>query len=107
MVIWLIGLSASGKTTLGREIFALYRENEPNTVFVDGDEILGIFKHDRSPEAYTVEGRLKNAERICELCAWLDRQGINAICSILSIFEESRTWNRKTYSSYFEVYLSV
>ena len=107
MVIWIIGLSGAGKTTLGRAVYDLYKKEAPNTVFVDGDEMRRIFKHDQSAEAYTIEGRRENAQRICELCAWLDRQKVNVVCCILSIFEESRLWNRRTYSKYFEVYISV
>lgn len=107
MVIWLIGLAGSGKTVIGREVYKIRKSLETNTVFVDGDEIREIFKHDRGDDAYTLDGRKKNADRICEICAWLDRQGINVICSILSVFEESRKWNRKTYSKYFEVFIDV
>ena len=71
------------------------------------NDIRKIFKHDTSEAAYTLEERKKNADRICELCAWLDRQGVNVVCSILSIFEESREWNRKNYSKYFEVFIDV
>lgn len=107
MVIWIIGLSGSGKTTLGTQLYALWKKEAPNAVLIDGDEIRRMFAHDRSPDAYTVEERRRNAERICELCAWLDRQGINVVCCILSLFEESRDWNRRTYSKYFEVYIDV
>lgn len=107
MVIWLVGLSGAGKTTIGKYVYKLLKKESSNTVMVDGDDIRAIFKHDRGPDAYTIEGRRKNADRICEICAWLDRQGINVVCSILSIFEESRRWNRQTYSRYFEIYISV
>lgn len=107
MVIWLVGLSGAGKTTIGRELHALLKAREPNTVFVDGDEVRAVFKHDRGPDAYTLEGRAKNAERMAELCAWLDRQGMNVVCCCLSVFEETRAWNRETYSRYFEVYVST
>ncbi len=107
MVIWVIGLSASGKTTLGRHIYEELKKVKTNTVFIDGDEIRQIFKHDQGNGPYTLEGRRVNADRICEMCAWLDRQDINVVCCILSVFEESRQWNRKTYSSYFEVYIDV
>jgi len=106
MVIWVIGLSGSGKTTLGRLICNLLKQEAPNTVLVDGDEIRGMFQHNND-NAYTIEERYKNAERICRLCAWLDRQGINVVCCILSLFEKSRQWNRQTYSKYFEVYIDV
>ncbi len=107
MVTWIIGLSGAGKTVLGRKVYQRLRKTAPNTVFVDGDEIRAVFKHDRGDEPYTISGRKKNADRICELCAWLDRQEINVVCCILSIFEESRQWNRLTYSNYYEVYISV
>ena len=64
MIIWLIGLSGAGKTAIGRHLYELWKEEEPNTVFMDGDEIREIFKHDRGDEPYTIEGRKKNAERI-------------------------------------------
>lgn len=106
MVIWVIGLSGSGKTTLGRHIYDLFKKDEPNTVFVDGDEIRQIFGHNKEV-SYTIEGRRVNAQRICQLCAWLDRQNMNVVCCITSLFEESREWNRRTYSKYFEVFISV
>jgi len=107
MVIWIIGLAGSGKTVIGRELYKLIKSTHPNTVFVDGDDIRAIFKHDRVEGDYSIASRRKNAERICEMCAWLDRQGINVVCSILSIFEDSRKWNRRTYSEYFEVFIDV
>ncbi|MDH5258133.1 MAG: adenylyl-sulfate kinase [Gammaproteobacteria bacterium] len=107
MVIWLMGLSGSGKTTLGRCIYSKLKETAPETVFIDGDEIREIFAHDKSADAYSVEGRRVNNERIAQLCAWLDRQHINVVCCILNIFPERLIWNRETYSEYFDVCLSV
>ena len=105
MVIWLIGLSGAGKTTIGRHLYEMWKADEPNTVFVDGDEIRALFKDDVRPGAYTVEGRRANAERITELCAWLDRQDINVVCCILPLFPDMREKYHELYSSYFEVYV--
>lgn len=106
MVIWLVGLSGAGKTTIGREVYSLIHKEFPNTVFVDGDEVREIFSHD-SHDAYTIAGRRLNSERISALCRWLDHQGINVVCSMLSIFEDHRQANRAAFSRYFEVYLDV
>lgn len=106
MVIWLVGMSGAGKTTIGREVYALVKAASPNTVFVDGDEVREIFRHD-GEYAYTVEGRRQNSERIGALCRWLDRQGINVVCSMLSIFEDHRQANRAAFSRYFEVYVEA
>lgn len=105
MVIWIIGLSGSGKTTLGRALAQRWRTAAPNTVLVDGDEVRRLFAHDRSEHAYTMDGRRLNAERITALCEWLDGQGINVVCCILSLFPEMRAGNRQRFSRYFEVYL--
>lgn len=107
MVIWLIGLSGSGKTTIGKEVYRLLKKEAPNTVFLDGDHVRNIFKATDPNESYTLAERKKNADRICELCLWLDGEGINVVCCILSLFEESREYNRRTYSKYFEAFIDV
>jgi len=106
MVIWLIGLSGSGKTTLGREIAQQWKQQQPNTVLVDGDEVRRIFRQDLAAADYSMAGRRTNAERIFELCAWLDAQQINVVCSILSIFPDLQAKNREHFQRYFEVYLN-
>lgn len=105
MIVWLIGLSGSGKSTVGKELYKLWRVDSKPTVIVDGDEIRRIFKHNIGDDPYSLEGRKINAERISNLCLWLDNQEINVVCCILSVFEESRKWNRENYSKYLEVYL--
>ncbi len=106
MVIWLIGLSGAGKTTIGRHLYNAWKAEAANTVFVDGDEIRAMFK-DKGAAAYTLEDRRANAERITELCAWLDRQEINVVCCILSLFPDMREQNRQRFSRYFEAYVRV
>ena len=107
MIVWVIGLAGSGKSTVGRALYEKWKVVDPATVLIDGDEIRQIFKHDRGDDAYTVEGRRVNADRISQLCAWLDRQQINAVCCILSIFADGQDWNREIYSDYLEVYLEA
>ncbi len=107
MIIWLVGLSGAGKTTVARELHAQWQAKAPATVLVDGDEIREIFQHDRAPAAYTIEGRRINAERIAAMSAWLDRQNINAVVSILCIFPDILAANRSRYSGYFEVFIDA
>jgi len=107
VIVWVIGLAGSGKSTVGRALFEKWKAMDPATVLIDGDEIRQIFKHDRGDDAYTIEGRRVNADRISQLCAWLDRQQLNAVCCILSIFGDGQDWNRETFSDYLEIYLEV
>lgn len=104
MVIWLIGLSGSGKSTIGSELSTLIRSAGNPCVFLDGDIVREILGNDLS---HTLDDRRRNAERICRLCAHLETQRVNVVCGILSIFPESRDWNRKNHNSYFEVFVDA
>lgn len=102
MVVWIIGLSGAGKTTLAREVVAKIRSSKTNVVLIDGDMIREVFGNDLG---HTLEDRRQNADRICELCRFLDNQGIHVVCAILSLFPESRLWNRENIKNYYEVYI--
>jgi cytidine diphosphoramidate kinase len=107
MVIWIIGLSGAGKTTIGRHLYAELRRNNSGIVFVDGDELRDVFKFDNHTNSHTIEGRRINGERILAVCRWLDNQNIDIVCSVLSIFPDLRQIARETLSCYKEVYLNV
>jgi len=104
MVIWLIGMSGAGKTVIGKDLYNKLKKEYSNLVFLDGDDFRTIFGND---VGYTIEDRKKNADRFYRMCKYLDKNGINVIVSILSIFPELRELNRKNYSAYFEVYIEV
>jgi adenylylsulfate kinase len=104
MVIWLIGLAGAGKTTVGRALYEQIKLRDPATVFLDGDHVREIMGDDLG---HSLEQRRQNGLRITRLCRYLDRQGINVVCAILSLFEEQQRWNRKNYSDYFEVFIDV
>ena len=92
MVVWIIGLSGAGKTTLAEEVVAEVRREQENVVLIDGDMIREIFGNDLG---HTLDDRRTNANRIYQLGKLLDSQGINVVCAILSLFPESRSWNRE------------
>ena len=104
MVIWIIGLSGAGKTTLANEVIAQVRFNQNNTVLIDGDMVREVFGNDLG---HSMDDRRKNANRICQLGKFLDQQGVNVVCAILSLFPESRTWNRENIENYYEVFIDT
>lgn len=104
MVIWIIGLSGAGKTTLAKETLKLVKKKISNVVLIDGDMIRDTFSNDLG---YSLDDRRKNAERISRICKYLDDQNIHVICAILSLFPESREWNRKFINNYYEVFIDA
>lgn len=104
MIIWIIGMSSSGKTTLSSSLFKQLKESCRHLVLLDGDVLRQVFGNDTD---HTIDGRRKNAERISKLCKFLDTQGIHVIAAVLSIFPEWQEWNRKNFENYFEVFLDI
>ncbi len=104
MIIWLAGLSGSGKTTIGRALHERLVRQHANLVFLDGDEFRQVMGHDLG---YSYEDREKNARRFSHLCAFLDRQRIHMICAVLSNYPEWLRWNRDNFRQYFEIFVDV
>ncbi|MFN8700957.1 MAG: adenylyl-sulfate kinase [Rhodospirillales bacterium] len=104
MVIWLIGLAGSGKTTIGRQLYAALKTRTNSTVFLDGDQFRAIMGNDLG---HSFDDRRRNGERMLQLCAFLDAQNIDVVCCILSIFPEHRLVCRQTFSCYAEIYIDV
>ena len=103
MVIWIIGLSNSGKTTLAKNVYRTAKcKGITNIVHLDGDEMRKLYGDNLG---HDVSSRRTNSNRIQNFCRLLDSQEIHVICSILSIFPDARDWCRKTLSGFTEVYL--
>lgn len=104
MIIWLIGMSGAGKTTLAKALYGRLKPTVPQLVRLDGDEFREIFRNDTD---HTVEGRRRNAERISHFCRVLDQQDVHVIAAVLSIFPDWQEWNRENFRDYFEIFLDV
>ena len=104
MIVWIVGLSGAGKTTLANQIVYKLRENGKKIVHLDGDLIRNLYGNDIG---HSIEDRKKNADRICNLCKFLDLQEIDVVTSILSIFPESRQWCRENLINYYEVFIKT
>ena len=104
MVVWIIGLSGAGKTTLAEKVVEQLRENNNNVILLDGDVLREVFGGDAD---HTVEGRAKNAKRLSHLSKFLADQGIHVVAAVLSIFPEWQQWNRDNITNYCQIYLDV
>ena len=61
MLIWITGLSGSGKTTIGKRVYEKLKAKMLNTIFLDGDNFREILGNDLG---HSPKDRLENAKRI-------------------------------------------
>ena len=104
MVIWITGLSGSGKTTIAKDIYTQLKEEYKNTVFLDGDIIREALNNSYG---YSLSERLKGAKQVSGLCRMLDAEDLIVVCATMSLFHEIQELNRNKIKNYLEIYLNV
>ena len=102
MVIWIIGLSGSGKSFLANKIYKRLVKENKKTICIDGDDIRKFITYDLG---YSVKDRKKNSQMISDLCKFLENKGFIVLCSILSIFKDHQQNNRKKFKKYIQIYI--
>ena len=103
-VYWITGLSGAGKTSIVKLLYKFIKQDEPNTVFLDGDELRSIFDVKSS---FSMENRLTLSYSYSRLCRFLANQNLNIVIATISMFEEVRAWNKSNIYNYNEVYIKV
>jgi adenylylsulfate kinase-like enzyme len=104
MVLWITGLSASGKTTIGRAFLEITKDSRIPTVFLDGDSVRELFGGDLG---YDENSRIIHIQRIQRLTKFLTDQSIDVVVAALYSNGELLANNRKLFGNYFEVYLKA
>ena len=104
MIIWIIGKSGTGKTTVGKLLLKKLKKKYKNTVFLDGDQVRAVWGNSLG---HSLRDREKNALYIFNLCRLLDRQKINVVCCIVSIFPKFQKLSRKSFKKFLLIHLKA
>ena len=92
MIIWLIGISGAGKTTIGRRLAAHFNTLGVKNYLLDGDEVRDLFDRDLG---YSDAEREANIKRIILGAYLLDRNDIVGIVCNISPLEHLRALARR------------
>ena len=102
MVIWLIGISGAGKTTLGNKLHNYFKSKNVKSFMLDGDFVRDFYDNDLG---YSKEDRVANIKRILLSAYTLEQNNIVPIVCNISPFENLRSFARRKFESYHEIYL--
>lgn len=102
-VIWLTGLSGSGKTTIADKLVATLSEKNIKSVKLDGDEIRNAIKLDGFDE----DSRKKHNLNVGYIASLFEKQGNIVIVSLISPYKDVRDEVRTMCQRFLEVYLST
>jgi adenylylsulfate kinase len=103
MVLWLTGLSGSGKTALADLLFKYLLGKGLNAGRLDGDTLRALFPD----TGFSKEERDRHVRRAGELAAKLEEDGTIVIASLISPYRDSRSYVRSICSQFVEIYVKA
>ncbi len=104
LVIWITGITASGKTFLGKSLMnGLIENNYTNVIHLDGDELR---KRPGWVQGHSLQDRFKIIGLLINLIAEEQSMGKIVIVSTVSHIKSMRELAREKLSGFHEVYLN-
>lgn len=91
-VVWLTGLSGSGKSTIARNLEVLLFQAGIRTLILDGDNTRMSINSDLD---FSINGRKENIRRVAEIAKLLNDAGVVVITAFISPFTEDRETAKK------------
>ncbi len=101
-VIWLTGLSGSGKTTIARALAERLQSEGYKVEILDGDVVR---QHFSKGLGFSKEDRIENIRRVAYVAHLLARNGVVVITALISPYREGRNYARQLIGNFVEVYV--
>lgn len=105
LTVWLTGLPSSGKTTVGRALATRLAAEGHRVEILDGDLVR---EHLTADLGFSRADREENVRRIGFVAHLLSRNGVVAVCSVISPYRAGRDALRELHDGrFFEVHVSA
>ena len=105
MIIWFIGISGAGKTTLGKLLYKKLNKKIKNLLYIDGDEFRSLTGNNIG---YSLKDRNTNAKRLINFIKYISDQKINIICAANLTSKKYQSIARKMFKKkYFEIFVQT
>ncbi|MEO6537775.1 MAG: adenylyl-sulfate kinase [Ferruginibacter sp.] len=102
-VIFLTGLSGSGKTTTAKELLKKFQQKGNVPAMLDGDEIRNVIKQ----TGFDERSRKNHNLNVGFMASLLQAQGNFVIVALISPYEDTRNTIRGLCKNFKEVYIST
>lgn len=102
-VLWLTGLSGSGKSTIAERVVAELLAQGRRVEYLDGDAIRELFP----ATGFTRPERDAHIRRVGWMASRLESHGVAVVVSLVSPYEESRAFVRGLCRRFVEVWVST
>lgn len=102
-VIWLTGLSGSGKSTIAKWVAQALEREGHKVERLDGDTIRDIFP----ATGFTRPERDQHIRRVGYLASRLEKNGVFVVASLVSPYQDSRDFVRGLCHRFLEVYVAT
>ena len=107
-VVWITGLSGSGKSSLANELAKLFRRQKRPVILLDGDDLRYVFDGKAEQNnIYAKEQRVRLALQYSKLCEVVAKENVLVIVATISLFDEIHKRNRSRINGYVEVFLDI
>lgn len=93
-LVWITGLSASGKSTIANELEQILFQRQVNSFVLDGDNVRFGLNKDLG---FSPEHRKENLRRVGEVAKLLVEAGILTIAAFISPYREDRSMIRSLF----------
>jgi adenylylsulfate kinase len=102
-VLWLTGLSGSGKTTIAERLYEEFDAMGKEYERLDGDVLRGVFPG----TGFSKESRDEHIKRVGFMASRLEHHGVVVIASFISPYREARRFVRNLCTNFIEVHVKA